>query len=233
MGYDEFLQQTSATVITYVYSAGARTQFVQQADGSFTNTAVPAFRGVTIRINADSTRTLRYKDGRTVTFDSSGLQIARKDAAGNQVTILRTVETNPTTIQEPSGRALTVSWIIATRDRVSQVSDPLGRTVQYGYDGSNRLVTVTDPAGGVTQYAYDSAYRMTTITDARGIVFLTNVYDGNSRVCRQTQADGGARTRQRVSFRVAGSRCRRAVVLSSPRRRVFAGTPPAASRHNG
>jgi RHS repeat-associated protein len=191
MSYDEFLQQPSSTVITYVYGAGARTTFIQQADGSFTNGAVPAFRGVTLRMNADGTRTLRYKDGRTVTFDSSGLQIARKDAAGNQVTILRTVETNPTTIQEPSGRALTVSWIIATRDRLSQVSDPLGRTVQYGYDASNRLVTVTDPAGGVTQYGYDSASRMTTVTDTRGIVFLTNVYDSNSRVCRQTQADGG------------------------------------------
>ena len=72
-----------------------------------------------------------------------------------------------------------------------KATDPLGRTVQYAYDSSGRLIRVTNPAGGVTQYTYDSQHRMTTITDARGITYLTNTYDSNSRVCRQTQADGG------------------------------------------
>jgi YD repeat-containing protein len=57
--------------------------------------------------------------------------------------------------------------------------------VSYTYDGSGRLATVTDPAGGVTEYTYDGSHRM----DARGIVFLTNAYDGNGRVTTQTQAD--------------------------------------------
>jgi YD repeat-containing protein len=63
-----------------------------------------------------------------------------------------------------------------------------------GYDTQNRLVAVTDPAGGVTQYAYDASHRMTSLTDARGITYLTNTYDANGRVCRQTQADGGTFT---------------------------------------
>ena len=32
---------------------------------------------------------------------------------------------------------------------------------------------------------------MTSITDARGITYLKNTYDGQSRVCQQEQADGG------------------------------------------
>src|SRR5262249_11328285 len=36
---------------------------------------------------------------------------------------------------------------------------------------------------------YDTSNRMTTIKDAKGIVYLTNVYDTNGRVTKQTQAD--------------------------------------------
>jgi YD repeat-containing protein len=43
----------------------------------------------------------------------------------------------------------------------------------------------------VTRYTYDTQHRMTSITDPRGIVFLQNTYDVNSRVCQQQQADGG------------------------------------------
>jgi hypothetical protein len=41
----------------------------------------------------------------------------------------------------------------------------------------------------VTEYTYDGSYRLLTIKDARGIVFLTNEYDANSRVTKQMQAD--------------------------------------------
>ena len=47
------------------------------------------------------------------------------------------------------------------------------------------------PRGGVTEYTYDIAHRMLTIKDPRSIVYLTNEYDVNGRVSKQTQADGG------------------------------------------
>jgi len=97
--------------------------------------------------------------------------------------------------------------VTLTRDvtgaRVLTITDPLGRVVTYQYDASARLASVTNPAGGVTQYAYDSQHRMTTITDARGITYLTNTYDTNARVCRQTQADGGVYTMYYVTTDIA------------------------------
>jgi YD repeat-containing protein len=88
---------------------------------------------------------------------------------------------------------------------VSLVSRSSRRTVRYDYDASQRLTAVTDPAGGVTRYGYDGQHRMTTITDARNIVFLTNTYDVNSRVCRQQQADGGLFTLYYVTADIASS----------------------------
>jgi YD repeat-containing protein len=122
-------------------------------------------------------------------FDSQGQQVARRDRHGNTVTIGRAANTTVATVTGPAGGGLSFTW---QGSRASQVTDSAGRTVRYAYDMAGRLVAVTDAAGGVTRYAYDSAHRLTTITDARGILFLQNTYDGNSRVCRQQQADGGS-----------------------------------------
>jgi len=204
--YEDFIEPTSATVITYIYRGNARTAFTKQANGTFTNATVPAFRGTTVTVNADGTRTMRWKDGLAIVFNAQGLQVSRRDRFGNTVTIGRAANTAASTITTPSGRSLSLTWVgTVPRLRVSQVTDSTGRTVRYDYDASQRLITVTDPAGGITRYAYDSQHRMTTITDARNIVFLTNTYDVNSRVCRQQQADGGIFTLYYVTADIASS----------------------------
>ena len=90
-------------------------------------------------------------------------------------------------ITSPSGR-----WIEFTYDashRITSATDQMGRTVSYVYDASGRLTQAIDPVGGVTEYTYDALHRMLTLKDARGITYLTNVYDANGRVITQTQAD--------------------------------------------
>ncbi len=191
LAYDDYLQSTSQDVLTYVSAGNAVAAFTRQPDGSFINTTIPTFRGARITVNPDSTRTLRYKDGRATVFDGAGLPIRVRDRTGNEVVIERAFETNPTTIREPSGRALELGWLWSGRDRVLNVKDPLGRMVSYEYDSQMRLVTVTNPAGGITRYTYDDQHRMTSLTDPRGIVTLQNSYDVNSRVCEQTRADTG------------------------------------------
>src|SRR5207244_12346263 len=92
-GYQEALQTASSTTQTYVYSGVAHTDFTLQADGTYRNTTVPAFRGAVLTINGDGTRTLRYKDGRTLTFTTvvanAAVSSAQSDANGNTVTITR------------------------------------------------------------------------------------------------------------------------------------------------
>jgi len=96
-----------------------------------------------------------------------------------------------------------------TGSRVSEIRDPIGRTVQYTYNASGRLETVTDPNGGVTTYTYDTEGRILTITDARNIRYIENIYSPSGRVLRQLQADGGEwRTRyQLVGASVTGPGC--------------------------
>jgi RHS repeat-associated protein len=132
---------------------------------------------------------LRLTDGTVFVFpEYSPLQSIR-DRYGNELTVTRAfgVIGNITQLTSPNGRWIQFTY--GSGDRISQARDNSGRTVNYTYDSSGRLWKVTDVNGGVTEYLYDISHRMLSIKDPRGITYLNNEYDSNSRVIRQTQAD--------------------------------------------
>ncbi len=182
---------------TLVLPSGAQLALPQQGNGSWQNFTDPSVRGAVITASG-SNHILRFKDGSTWTFGTpltgaggvtGAFLIAQADRNGNTVTLTRTGPfQNLTTITEPAGRQLTLTYDAS--NRITAIADPIGRTVTYTY-GPAGLTSVTDPAGGVTQYSYDGQGRMLTLTDPRGITYLTNTYDANGRVVQQTQADGG------------------------------------------
>lgn len=138
---------------------------------------------------------LKLNDGTVFSFgDVAPLQSIR-DRFGNKVTISRD---NSNSLGSPNGNITKLTstngrWIQFTYDgsnRITQARDNAGRTVSYAYDSAGRMAQVTDAAGGITAYTYDANNQMITIRDPRGIVYLTNQYDSNGRVTKQTQADG-------------------------------------------
>jgi RHS repeat-associated protein len=152
--------------------------------------------------------TLRWKDGTTYQFQpiTSGLiggatfspLASITDSNGNKTTLVRDPSGFAITqIIDPGGRALNLTYDSPQVffGHILKITDPIGRTVQYGYDSSDRLTTVTDVNNGVTTYAYtdpNNPNSPTTIKDARNITYLTNTYDpsGSSRVTQQQTADG-------------------------------------------
>lgn len=175
--------------------------FAPVGTGQWTNTTEPACLGAVVtQLPGEFDFQIRLKDGtvhryeRIVGFADAARLAEITDRNGHTVTILGNFEI--TQIQDEAGRvfAFGLECPAPPRCRVTTVTDPLGRRVQYGYDGQGNLATVTDPPGGVTQYTYDAAGRILTITDPRGITYVTNEYDAEGRVIRQTQADGGVWT---------------------------------------
>jgi len=137
-------------------------------------------------------------DGTVYQFTASGeigpYLMGIRDRLGNQLTISRAMPGNNvpiTRITSPNGRWVDFSYItVNTMLLISQIRDNLGRTVSYTYHpGSSLLKTVTDAGGGITEYTWSSG-RIATIKDPRNIVWLTNTYDAQGRVARQTRADG-------------------------------------------
>ena len=129
---------------------------------------------------------IRFPDGLGASRSSQAAAVRIEDRYGNAVVFVRS-SGDLTKVTSPNGR-----WIEFTYDtshRVTQARDNTNRIVEYTYNASGRLWKVTDAADGVTEYTYDAANRLHTIKDPRGIVYLTNEYDANGRVFRQTQAD--------------------------------------------
>ena len=114
-----------------------------------------------------------------------------KDRFNNQVWITRDSSLRITRITSPNGKWLALSYDTdpSYSYRIIQAKDNVGRTVDYTYDTSARLWKVTDAEGGITEYTYNGSHRMLTIKDPRNIVYLTNEYDANGRVSKQTLAD--------------------------------------------
>jgi len=94
-----------------------------------------------------------------------------------------------TQITDPVGRSLNLTYDGSFR--ITSISDPIGRIVLYSYNSQGTLATVTDAAGGATSYGYDTQNRLLSITDPRGITYLQNTYDQNGRVIKQVAVDGG------------------------------------------
>jgi RHS repeat-associated protein len=175
-------------------------QFRPNGLGQWTSTESFLLGAVLTQLPGEFSFQIRYKDGiihtydRIVGFANTGGLSAITDRNGNTVTITRDSPAPGvfgliTQITEPAGRSYTLTYDGV--GRVTSVTDPIARRVLYTYDVEGHLETVTDPAGGVTRYIYDAQHRITSITDPRNIAFLTNEYDPQGRIIRQTQADGG------------------------------------------
>ncbi|MBI3825830.1 MAG: hypothetical protein HY294_07535, partial [Candidatus Rokubacteria bacterium] len=193
--YNDFLRLETDTSVTLIVRGNAVVKFLPQPDGAWVNATIPYYRGARITTTAQG-YALRFKDGLTHTFSPLGYQNGITDRNGNTITLTRTgFGGNIASVREPSGRGFTFSgYINDVYDplaKVTWITDPLGRTVEYRYDAASRLIGVVDANGGLTRYDYDGQNRITAITDPRGITYLRNVYDVNGRVCLQEQADGG------------------------------------------
>jgi RHS repeat-associated protein len=211
LSVDVVLLEESASLRRLILPGNARFAFARQPDGTFVNTTYPDFAGAVLSPEPGGAHRLRFRDGTVWRFASGwlprglflpipglGLLVEQEDRNGNRLLVTRDEAGAITRVTEPGGRSLlfTLELVEPRLARVTAVTDPLGRTVRYGYGATSprRLETVTDPAGGVTRYTYDAAGHLLTVTDPRGVTFLENEHDPQGRVVRQAQADGGVWT---------------------------------------
>jgi len=200
--YDIFLWSPDLLANIYlILPDGGRIHFAQSGSIWQCTESPTSFYGATISsgtiVGGATGWILKKKDGTLLEFPESPQAttpqqqaiIGLQDRYGNSLTFTRDSNSNLTKIASPNGRY--VQFTIDGVGRITQATDNIGRTVKYAYDscGAGLLCTVTDADGGTSNYTYDSTYNMLTVTDPRGITYLTNQYDSNNRVLKQTTAD--------------------------------------------
>jgi YD repeat-containing protein len=113
------------------------------------------------------------------------------DPNGNTTT-LTVVSLGPvlrvTQITDPVGRSINLAC--NSGNLVASATDPLGRMVSYTYNPAGTLATVTDAGGGTTRFYYNSQNQLTSMVDPRGATVFQDFYDSNGRVSRQILANG-------------------------------------------
>ncbi|WP_080485695.1 MULTISPECIES: RHS repeat-associated core domain-containing protein [Burkholderia cepacia complex] len=134
---------------------------------------------------------ITLKDGTQYAFQNEVPNQLRwiRDRYGNQVQL----SYNGGLIEQmvsPSGRSITFNY--DSGNRVTSATDNSGRTLNYAYNSAGSLATVTYPDQTTEQYTYDGNNRMLTMQDRRGHVWVSNQYDANGRVTKQTYADNTA-----------------------------------------
>ncbi len=136
---------------------------------------------------------------RVYVFDP-GRRLERvEDLNGNRHLLGYDSNGNLTTVSDGLGRTLNYTY---DGNRLTGVNDGQGRAYTFGYT-DNLLTTITDPLGHTTTYAYDPDGNglVTGVTDPGGHTQYTQVYDDQGRVTVQTDYFG--RT-NRLSFREDG-----------------------------
>ena len=185
--------------VDLILPSGSRVHYVRTSPGNgysdavFASQAPGQWAGSTIAWNeVYGGWNLVLRDGRLWRFGDTRPLQDMTDRNGNKITITRR-DSNGTSgpitgLDSPNGR-----WIRFTLDAaglVTAATDNGGRTFSYAYDASNQLTSVTDPNGGVRLYTWNAAHRLTSIKDPNGNTIVQNVYDANTRVTQQTEADG-------------------------------------------
>jgi RHS repeat-associated protein len=162
--------------ITVTQPGGAQVTFYAQVNSTCTAPytvagqycALPQFTGTTLTDNTgNQTYTYAPAPGsETSTYSWTGQLISEADTAGNTLTVTYnspapgsgscpSTATSCETVTAANGRALVIgSNTVNGSSLVTSVTDPLGRTWNYGYNSSSQLASATDPMTNKTTYTY-------------------------------------------------------------------------------
>jgi RHS repeat-associated protein len=185
VGPDSALEGVASSDQTWWGPTGQAFTFALQPDGSYTS---PPGANATLALSGSNGTLTFRRTGTKIDFTAvnSGLRrpTAITDRNGNAITL--TYSGNSlATVTDTQGRNLTFSG-------GASITDPTGRTWQYGYTGSN-LTSYTDPENKLWSYRYDASNRLDKITDPRGNETLI-AYDASDRVTSVTRRVDGTTT---------------------------------------
>ena len=152
--------------------------FKSDGNGGFIS---PQYVGVfdTLTAISGGGYTLLKRDQTRFIFNSSNRLSSIVDKNGNSLTLDYT-GANLTTITDAAGRSLTFTY--NSSNRISKITDPINRTIQYSYDVDGNLISTTDANGKSTAFTYDGNHHVLTVVDPLGNIVVTNTYDASGRV---------------------------------------------------
>jgi YD repeat-containing protein len=207
--YNAWLSSDGPAALTYiriVHEDGAQENLNRVSPGRGFNDGVAfegrddsdeAYRG---RMTWDSGHfQLKYRDGAQSTFlpcnDSSCYWIGYQDASGNSLQFERGADRVLHGLTASDHQV--INFQSDNQRRITEATASNGQHISYEYDAAGCLARVRHADGQVTLYQYDSGNHMTSVSVVRKPgaapeTILTNEYDSQGRVVKQTLAGVGS-----------------------------------------
>ena len=129
-------------------------------------------------------------DTASTTFDDDRRPVTATDPRGKDTTYTYDATTGLLTSTTNPAAGVT-GYAYDAMGRVTDVTDPLDRTVTRTYNDQGWVTRVTGPEGSQTDTEYDPSGRVVWVTDALGAVTQT-VVDRSGRTLRTDYPDGGS-----------------------------------------
>lgn len=152
-------------------------------------TLIRTSTGVSCYLSSDPAyrpTTYTYTDpyGRVYTMTATGKMQSMRDLSGNVLTFSAAGITS-------SAGDLNVPFVRDTQGRITQITDPAGKTFRYGYDAEGDLSTVELPGVATPiRYTYEPGHYFRGASDPRGNTQASSTYHADGRLATVTDAAG-------------------------------------------
>lgn len=168
-----------------VSALGQTKSFIKLVDDTYL--AAPGYADTLIK-NIDGTYTLKNPQQKTWNFNAAGNVATYVDPAGVTVTATYDGSNRVSAVSNGLGRTLTFTY---SGSRLASVSDGNGRSVSFTIDSNGNLVTFTDPLSHNITYQYALPGQISKIFRAENpsVAVVENTYDTLGRVMTQKGAD--------------------------------------------
>jgi len=192
-------------VLTVTLPSGEKTTIMRDSHGNAETVSKPA--------PGKSTQTITYtydangnvksvvdplKHTWSYEYNSQGDRTSATDPEGDKRTYGYNEDSQETSTVSPAGNVkgaeaskYTTKIERDEQDRPTTITDPLGHTIKYTYDGNGNIEKQTDQSGNTTTYTYNADNEQTKVKEPNTTATETG-YDGAGRVTSQT--DGNKHT---------------------------------------
>ena len=178
------LEDQNGSLSSFSYDGAGNTSAAVSPDGSVTQVEHDGQGQVTQTINARG-QAIGY------TYDSRGL-VTREDFPDHSHSEFSyDAHGNLISAGDSSGSTLLQ---YDSADRLTKITYPGGRFLQFTYDSGGRRTRSVDQNGFTVNYEYDAAGRLAKLTDGSGALIVAYTYDGVGRLAREDLGNGTATT---------------------------------------
>ncbi len=150
---------------------------------------------------------LRHPDGSKEVYarsdgnTSAGRKIfltKKIDAAGNEMNLTYDASLRVTSLKDALNQVTTIAYGNADIYKITQVTDPFGRSATFQYDASGRLISITDMIGIVSSFQYNASDFVNSMTTPYGTTrFIADEVPG----IRSVETHYPLGEKERVEFR--------------------------------